>query len=388
MNISSRDLPFSFIVLVLINLGIFLLIIFFGIQFKSFSLDNNVSRIEGKNGIRFGHYGIAYTDTAFPRMINSTEPSGLSFELAVRSSNSRDDRFKILLSIHAGKDSEQLLIGQWRSSLVVMNGDDYNGSKRIPKIGVSNALPPEICSFIHITSDQKGTHIYVNGRLRASNERLILNLPDEKDKAVLVLGNSPYGRHSWTGDIYGLAIYENILNPQDTAYHFDQWSQRHIFLFPRNMDPKFFFSFDNTKGLGASDQGTKGHDLIIPSRFKILKKEILVAPWNESPLNYSLVQDMIMNLLGFIPFGFFFFPLMISFGGFFEKHGFLLTVFTCFFISFAIELFQAWIPSRSSQSLDLILNTLGGHLGAMLFLLYYQVFINLKNIDLPKDVSV
>jgi hypothetical protein len=299
----------------------------------------------------------------------------------VRPDDSKDDRFKILLSIHAGNDSEQLLIGQWRSSLIVMNGDDYDGSKRTPKIGVSNALPPQSKGFIHITSGANGTFVYVNGHLQASNGKLILKIPNKIADAVLVLGNSPYGRHSWTGNIYGLAIYEHILNSRDTASHFDQWSQRHVFSFPRNINPRFFYTFDDKKRLASFDRSPKEQHLVIPSRVKILKKEILVAPWNENRLDRRLVQDMVMNLVGFIPPGFFFSALMINFGGFYDKHGFLLTVCACFMISLTIELAQAWIPFRSSQSLDLIINTLGGCLGAIFYRLYLQVFCKLDLVD-------
>ena len=38
----------------------------------------------------------------------------------------------------------------------------------------------------------------------------------------------------------------------------------------------------------------------------------------------------------------------------------------CGSISLGIELAQAWIPGRSSQMLDLILNTLGAGLGVVL----------------------
>lgn len=387
MSISKRHVPFSTGVLVLINLLILLLIIFFGIHFKSFSLDNNVSRIEGKNGIRFGHYGIAYSDKAFQSRACSNKTTELSLELAVRPDNSQDDHFKVLLSIHAGEDSEQLLIGQWRSSLIIMNGDDYDGSKRTQKIGVHDALPPETCGFIQITSGSNGTHVYVNGHLKASNGRLKLRIPNKTSDAVLVLGNSPYGKHSWTGNIYGLAIYEHILKPPDNASHFEQWSQRHEFMFPRKIDPKFFYTFDDQKDLNKDDRSPKNHHLVIPSRIKILKKEILVAPWNETRLDLKLVQDMVMNLVGFIPFGFFLFALLFNLGGFYEKHGLLFSIAACFIVSLSIEMAQAWMPARSSQSLDLLLNTLGGYLGVSFYRWYQNMINNQGNIDQSKKLA-
>jgi hypothetical protein len=358
-----------------------LLIILFGLQCKGFSFDNMVSWIDGENGIRFGHYGIAYSETAFPIAKDSSKPTGFSLELAIRPDNSKDARFKILLSIHGGKDSEQLIIGQWRSSLIIMNGDDYNSGKRTPKIGIRNALPSQSNTFINIASGIDGTHVYINGHLRESNGRLVLKIPNQAADAVLVLGNSPYGRHSWTGNIYGLAIYEHILNASDTASHFDEWSQKGVFSFSRNIDPKVFYTFEDKAGLSALDHSPNEHHLIIPSRIKILKKEILVAPWNENRLDRQLFQDMMINLVGFIPPGFFFFALMINLGGFYKKHDFLLTIFACFVVSLTIELAQAWIPFRSSQSLDLIFNTLGGCTGAMFYFLYQHVLNKLNTLS-------
>jgi glycopeptide antibiotics resistance protein len=44
----------------------------------------------------------------------------------------------------------------------------------------------------------------------------------------------------------------------------------------------------------------------------------------------------------------------------------------CFLLSLAIELAQAWIPSRSSQMLDLMLNTLGGATGVALQRMHWR----------------
>jgi len=74
---------------------------------------------------------------------------------------------------------------------------------------------------------------------------------------------------------------------------------------------------------------------------------------------------MIINYLGFIPFGFILFATLIRFGGTFEKHGVLITIAFCFSVSLALEIVQVWIPFRSSQMLDLLLNTFGGLTGAI-----------------------
>jgi len=77
-------------------------------------------------------------------------------------------------------------------------------------------------------------------------------------------------------------------------------------------------------------------------------------------------------------------------GSIFERHSILLTVILCFAVSLAIEIVQAWVPSRSSDSIDLMLNTLGGFSGAMMYkhLMAYGARLKVKNISHgPSDKS-
>lgn len=346
----------------------FFLIVYFGLFFRGFFLNNNVSWLEDQEGLRFGHYGMAYTNSLFSSGGTHYKQDGFCIELATGADNFESNRFKILLSIHGGDDSEQLVLGQWRTALIVMNGDDYDGRLRTPRIGVLDAFQEDQNTFINITSGKDGTRVYVNGELRQASGRLQLKIPNEISDAVMILGNSAYGRHSWSGKIYGLAIYEQILSEKKTSCHYHQWLKSHVFSFSRDIQPQIFYAFDEKKGRKAFDSGPNNHHLSIPSRMEILKKEILVAPWNEQRLDGPLVKDMIINLAGFIFPGFFFFALLVNFGGWLKTRAFLITVGTCFMLSLAIELIQVWIPSRSSQSLDLIMNTVGGMIGALLYI--------------------
>ena len=73
---------------------------------------------------------------------------------------------------------------------------------------------------------------------------------------------------------------------------------------------------------------------------------------------------MVVNLIGFIPLGFVLLATFYKAGSYPKKHGFLITIVICFTVILAIEFLQAWIPSRSSDSMDLMLNTLGALIGA------------------------
>jgi glycopeptide antibiotics resistance protein len=45
----------------------------------------------------------------------------------------------------------------------------------------------------------------------------------------------------------------------------------------------------------------------------------------------------------------------------------LIAVFAGFLLSLMIEILQAWLPSRSSDVFDLVLNTTGAFLGAVIY---------------------
>ena len=117
-------------------------------------------------------------------------------------------------------------------------------------------------------------------------------------------------------------------------------------------------------GSRALDHSGANRDLEIPSRMQVLEKKILAGPGNSFNLSRGYIIDVVLNLIGFIPFAFILCATLIRVGGAFDKHAVLMTIAFCFSVSLALEILQAWIPSRSSSMLDLVLNTLGGCLGA------------------------
>jgi VanZ family protein len=97
----------------------------------------------------------------------------------------------------------------------------------------------------------------------------------------------------------------------------------------------------------------------------ILTKEILAAEFGDAEYNKSLFQDMAINIAGFIPMGVLLAALLWQANRRDVKKQLLLVILTCGAISLMIELAQAWIPSRSSQLLDFILNMLGAGIGVI-----------------------
>ena len=105
---------------------------------------------------------------------------------------------------------------------------------------------------------------------------------------------------------------------------------------------------------------------------QVLKAEFLSLNLSELRLKRGLVQDIIINLIGFIPLGFFLSATVLRFGGIFERRNVLITAGVCFLVSLLIETIQVWMPSRSSQLMDLILNSLGALIGLHIYRILFS----------------
>ncbi len=247
-----------------------------------------------------------------------------------------------------------------------MNGDDYNHRRRTKRTSLKLAELSPKKRFITMTSGKDGTSIYLDGQLIRSKRDLILKIP-EGGKTRLLLGNSVYGKHSWKGDVYGVAFYRYILTDQDVAMHFDNWVKHRNFLFAIKYKPVVLYLFDEKGGRKVLDHADGNYDLEIPSMMRILDKKVLPLTWEQLNFDSRFIRDIIINFAGFIPLGFVLIATFVKVGGSLKKYGILITLVLGFTVSLAIEFLQAWIPSRSSDILDLVFNTLGTLLGVMIY---------------------
>jgi glycopeptide antibiotics resistance protein len=91
---------------------------------------------------------------------------------------------------------------------------------------------------------------------------------------------------------------------------------------------------------------------------------MLRAAWREFEASRFYIVDLLMNVAGFVPLGF-------IFGAYFllgrsRRQAILYATLVGGVLSFAVEVLQAYIPQRVSGTTDIITNTLGTFLGALL----------------------
>ena len=365
---SHLNILICFLVIYLIG------ILVFGLNPKSLSTTNHVSRVPGAAGIKFGKQGIAYTDPFLKlTKIDAYTPVGLSLEISLQPEFTKKGGFNFILAFHGGKDEDQLLVGQWRNHIIVMNGNDYSNRRRMKRITFNAASIPSKKFLFTVTTGEEGTKIYINGQLLHEKKDLILKLPDNNTNCLLTIGNSVYGRNSWSGTIYGLAFYRHELTKQSVSLHYDDWLRTKNFLFAKKDSPHLLYLFNEDDRSRVLDHSGQNNHVYIPEKMKWLKKKFLHLS-NENGLSSWMDQDGMLNLVGFIPLGFILSAILTRSQGIIRKHYILIAISIGFLTSLSIEVIQSWIPTRSSDISDLILNTFGAMIGAIIyaFLLHYK----------------
>ena len=287
-------------------------------------------------------------------------------QIVVAADNGGKVGFRPLLMIHNGDDRDQFAFWQWGDEVIVMNGDDYEYSRRLPRISAMNALKPGEVSFLTVTSTVLGTRLFINGALVQEIKNWQVTLPDGGKKLQLILGNSVYGKHNWQGEIYGFAFYARALTPKRVQLDYDQWLRHKIFAPDVNEDLQLLYTFNEDAGHLISDRTGRNQQLRIPARQVVLKKTFLGPPSHNFIFNQSFLVDAVLNLMGFIPLGAVLYLWLRQSSPGPQKYAILITATFCFFLSLGMEIAQAWLPSRDSSLSDLVLNTLGACLGVLI----------------------
>lgn len=365
ISLSRENRPWFFFLLASMAL-ILIVMLYFGMRFKGFRPRNNVQWPTSGIGLTFERFSQVYTESFFAGS-GSGSRAGLTIELAIHPRHSRNSSIGILMMVHDGDDDNQLVIGQWRSSLMIMNGHDYSNRRRIPKIYFKLDSHRHEPYFITIVSDKTGTRLFLDGVLKKGNKDLILRYPKRTAQARLVVGSSLNGSNPWAGTLMGLALYDHGLKNDVIVRHHQMWRMKRNCSSFKPDGPRLLYAFDEGQGEKVYNKLGDGLDLIVPAWIKVLQARALSWPRREKLERSSGVKDMVVNFTGFIPLGFLIIATLGRLGGIRVRWILLIALLAPFSFSLGIEIVQVWIPSRDSSMLDLILNTLGGWMGVLLF---------------------
>lgn len=355
-----------FYLLLVLTALVLIVMAYFGIRLRGFRPSNNVQWSASGIGLTFEDSSQAYTESFFTGS-GSGSRIGLTLELAFQPRYFRKSSIGMLMMVNDGDTDSQLVICQWRSSLIIMNGDDYSNRRRIPKIYFELDPNRDEPHLITIVSNTTGTRLFLDGALKKSSKDLVLRYPDGTAQARLVLANSVTGRNAWAGTMMGLAFYDHELENDVIVRHFQMWrTKRNFSAFVLHW-PRLLYAFDEGQGKRVYNKLGDGLDLIVPAWRKVLHTKALSWPQWEDLGGQGRINDILINFAGFMPLGFLLIAALSRLEGLRVRQALLIALLGSFLFSLGIEIVQVWIPSRYSSMLDLILNTLGGGFGALLF---------------------
>jgi VanZ family protein len=318
---------------------------------------NRVSWLPQSDGIRFAQRGVALTPRAFqlPPHLSGDDPGTL--ELWIKPA--RTDSVSTILNFYTPRNPYSFLLRQYHGGLIVNRDIPMPLRKpRHSKIDIDDGLQQDQLTLITITSSGVGTRVYFDGKLKKSFPGFHITLADLSGQ--LVLGSATVQPDSWSGEIHGLAIDPRELNPQEVLESNRRWTVGE----PPDASAIASYTFTERAGNIVHAQGIAPQDLYIPKIYRVPHHSFLTPPWREFDPSWDYVWDVLRNIVGFMPLGFLLCALLYRAPRF--PRAVLLSTLLGGTLSLCIEILQAYIPQRGSGMTDVITNTLGTLLGALL----------------------
>ena len=320
---------------------------------------NEVSWLSNGNGLHFGNHGVIMSPDALSLAgLKAGIPCSVEIWL-------RPDLSDIGGTILAFYTPENRVVGfslhQSIDDLLLRRRTAYR-DRVSAKLYIGHLFRKSKQLFITITSSAQGTVVYVNGALARTSPQFGLTSKDLAGR--LVVGNHPLADDGWQGQVRGLAIYNREFTAAEVLQHYDAWTTNHTAEI-RKESPLALYLFNEGTGSVVHNQMNSGTDLHIPEHYFVLQAPFLEAPWDEFKPSWSYCKNVLINIGGFVPLGFFFCAYFASVRRL--DRAVLVTIVLGGVVSLTIEVLQAFLPTRDSGMTDIITNTLGTAIGAMLY---------------------
>jgi hypothetical protein len=308
--------------------------------------------------------GIGYT----PFPLSSSKPAHLergsfTIEMVLRPTLEITSGVPHVLGFIDSSGEEAFYLGQWKQSLIIRWFTcDEKGKRRLKEIGVRDVLLKEKTQRLTLVSNRTACSFYVNGELAKSFQGVsLLNERASIRGCSVVLGNSMSAKGPWTGTVLALKIYERALGGSEIGQ--DKTTPAGSAT-PEGLIAAFEIGKNPSNSI--PDLSGNRNTLAVPERVT-LRNSILAWPdwWKHK--DSSPAGDILVNILGFMPFGFLFASWRKQADGSRRWCSCGLAILAGALVSFLIEVSQAFIPARDSSMADFISNTGGAALGVGLW---------------------
>jgi hypothetical protein len=321
--------------------------------------ENGIRWLQGANGLKFESASLVVSNEPLrPPETKAAESYSLELLLvpdSVKSSHT-------ILAFYAPSQPRQLLVRQWRDGLLVTHDTEVEHDKtKTIKFDVDHAFRQGRLVLVTISSGPNGATVYLDGQSAESFPRF--KIAGTELSGEIVLGTSPVTYDPWRGEIRGLAVYSKQLAPEEVLRHYQDWTDPGTH--PPDLDGTLArYAFTEAGSREVRNEVASGPNLEIPSTFSVPHRGFLLSPAKEFKADWKYAVNIVMNIAGFVPLGL----VVCSYFVWTERgwKAMLYTVIACGTLSFVIEVLQYYVPRRDSGITDIITNTLGAALGALL----------------------
>ena len=331
---------------------------------------NRVTWFEGGNGLRFGGRGTILSSGKFKA---ANAPAGAPCSLEIWFEPALAAASGTLFAFYAPGSPRQFSLRQSISDLALQS--DLRGGRYrtlTTRLYVDDIFRRGKPLFVTITAKGGQTAVYIDGALARRAPQFPLSSQDFEGE--LVIANLPRADNSWSGLLRGLAFYNQEISPARVLQHYQTWTEKGRPDVSDNERAVALYLFDERAGRVIHNHVPSGSDLYIPDRYLILDQTFLCPFWLAYHSGWSYWSDVLVNIAGFVPFGFLFcayFSLARRI-----KRPALITILLGFILSLTIESLQSFLPTRKSDTTDVITDTLGTCLGAWLYCLdFWRVLL-------------
>ena len=331
-----------------------------------FRLKNDVSWLPAAQSgasvpgaLLFGKHGVVVSDGPFTNPVTSGDDSSCSIEILLKPASYVGS--SAILAFSTQGHPWQMELWQYHDGLILSREWPPGANRyRYTKRDILHVLNSTQSVLLTFSSSSKGTLVYLNSRLF---QRLPgYSLSRQSMNAYLTLGTDPVHMDTWPGEFRGLTLFDRELSADEVATEYQNWTNSPVDHWKPISGRTSLFTFQEGQGTRVSNLSASGPDLAIPSLFKLPFKPFLARPWEEFSPTWDYFNDVLRNIVGFIPLGF-------ALCGYLSmrrrtSHPLLIAVVLGALTSLGIEILQGFLPHRESGITDILTNTLGTFIGA------------------------
>jgi VanZ family protein len=283
-------------------------------------------------------------------------------ELFLRPASTTGGGSSTIVAFYEPTRSKQFTVQQWKDWLMVTHDAtvDYDKTQTI-KSDIAHVFNPGRLVLVTISSGPGGMNVYLDGRAVQS----FPNFKISRDEILgqIVVGTSPTDFQPWLGELYGLAVYSKSLTSADAFRHYQQWIDPNAG--PADLESTIArYAFTDRSGREVRNEVASGPAMEIPATFSVPYKGFLQSVPTEFKTHRRYAFEVLTNIVGFLPLG----VIVCAYFTWTRSRwwAILITTVACGLLSFVIEVLQYYIPRRGSGMTDILTNTLGAAVGAML----------------------